>query len=706
MAMQTTGQRAVSLWEALTGKAVFSTTYGFSICGQQFSLYDANKRIQEALATGDDLITTLIIKTLVGQFVETQTFSLAQILHNNPKLESQIGISRQLNELFDEPATRRTHEGFYLYAEQALAHHRTIEHAELPESTRTFVRESGCFVGMDAVTGLDKLTRLMICDGATGNYTDAKLSRLVFGFETIEQLISHAHQIPTGFSLCAIVSPRISDSYFVLVVRNGQRIIVLTDKGNYQHPLQEERMAARNDRYNASRIDNSHFPYSLLKIEWADKGRVAIDGGSGSMLMESAVGLRVIGNLGDLDDLDLLWLQLCIDQCRHRYFDQQQTEPKLATGAMFRLSHKWATDGANLPVPAQFELHLDIRSSADLNSAFLHTIEPAWAKRSNPNLWMEKRFANKVPDDCLYIPASALNEETPLLTADTKGLWTLSRNGAKNLESRHAVRELRKKEKHPVTLRALNQTALSTKERVVADAHFIARANQAQAIKALVEADYLAREEEVQVWFYKAAKKNLPNLIDDLLCMNHRVVQINTPELIAELDQHNVGHRHERRAIALEYIPSKDQFSPSKNDPIRFERILKLANYAFFQYDCYLAPYEKALLFLKLPVETVQDIMNITGLPLSKIPPELHHRGLDSYTGNSNLDRIDPLSTLGNPWDKLPLAFRLPLSMKSFKDYRKHKGLDTPNAADLQEWARKTELEMHPPQASRLEFVD
>ncbi|WP_461771843.1 hypothetical protein [Pseudomonas frederiksbergensis] len=704
--MQTKGQTAVQLWEALTGTAVDSMSYRFTVLGQQFSLHDAKNRIKEALELGDDVITTLIIKTLTSQFAKTQSFTLDQIFAGHDKLTAQVEAMRQLCELNSDPAARDLHEEFYRYAEGALAHYRGLEPAALPDSSRTFVRETGCFVGMDAVKGFDRLTRLMICDGPPGSMSDAKLSRLVFGFDTIEQLISHAHQIPNGFSLCAIVAPRISDSYFVLVVRNGERILVLTDKGNYSHPLQEERMASRNDRYNANRIAHSHFPYELLNIQWSDKGRRAEDVGQGTMLVDSACGLRILGNLGELNDTDLLWLQLCIDQCKHHYFFLQKTEPRLATGSMFRLPHKWTANEDNFPVPADRPLHLDTRTSSELTSAFLHTVEPAWAKRRNPNIWMESKFAHLVPDDCLYIPASALNDETPLLAANPNGSWLLTRSSKQDLEQPMTGRELKNRSAHPIELRALSQTALSTPERVVADAHYIARNNQAQAIRVLVEADYRARAEEMQVWFYKAAKKNLPNLIDDLLCMNHQAVQISTPELKNQLEEAGVGHHRARRYIALEYIPAKDQNAPCKSAPIRFEKILKLANYAYFQYDCYLAKYERALLFLTLSVETVQDIMVITGLPLSRIPSELHDRGLDFNPGNSNLERIDPLSTLRNPWSELKLAFRLPLSLKAFKHYRRQRGLETPNAADLGEWARQSEFAMHQPARLTIEGLD
>ncbi|QJT36974.1 hypothetical protein E4187_22020 (plasmid) [Aeromonas media] len=200
----------------------------------------------------------------------------------------------------------------------------------------------------------------------------------------------------------------------------------------------------------------------------------------------------------------MLWLHLFIDQCRDRYFERKLTEPLLATGSMVRLPHKWSDEDRHLPVPIEFELKLDTRSSADLNSDFLHTIEPEWAEKYNPNRWMEERFAGDVPDDCLYLPAKALNDESLLL---------LGNSGARELVRRDTSSlTYTERERLPaLTLQGLDGTALSTPDRVIRDCHFLARHNQAQVIAQLVKEDYEARKVDMQEWFYKAAAKYLPN---------------------------------------------------------------------------------------------------------------------------------------------------------------------------------------------------
>lgn len=687
--------QAVALWEELTGKSVNSSSYTFRVGGDSFDLYQANKRVQQAQAVGDDLTVALVVKTLAEQYAESETFTLADILAGNERLNARLELVARMNALFTAESAVARFEAFFGYCDGALAHYRDLAPESLCEQSRKFVRESGCFVGLDAYHGVERLTRLMVCDGPVGDADKAKVSRLVFAFGSIEELITHARRIPTGFSLCVITAPHISDSYFVMVVNTGGRILVLTDKGNYTHPLQESRMRARNDRYNLNRIEGSHFPYDLLDIQWGDNGRQALSGQAGTDLMISDTGLRVLGALSDLNDWDLLWLHLFIDQCRDRYFDRKLTEPQLATGSMVRLPHKWAEDDRQLPVPIEFELKLETRSSTDLNSDFLHTIEPKWAESYNPNLWMEERFAGSVPDDCLYLPAKALNGETPLLLLGSSGGRELARRDTSGLP-------FWEMEKLPtLSLQGLSGTALSTPDRVIRDCHFLARHNQTQVIAQLVKEDYETRKDDMQRWFCKAAGKHLPNLIDDLLALNHERFCVDTPahqDALRALGRgklvvgkgDNVQVANSFRSIKLRYVPVRKQYVSHRHrgEPSMSET-LNLIDYQSVCYRCAADRSEQAQLFIELDVSSVFDLMTVTGLPFEQIPVELRHRGISTYTGNSILDRIDPLSHIRNPWDKLSLSYVVPVSLKAIKAVRRRLGLPIPKAPELEAYARE-----------------
>lgn len=689
--------QAIALWEELTGKSVNSSSYTFRVGSDNFDLYQANKRVKQAQAVGDDLTVTLVVKALAEQYALAESFTLADILAGNERLLARLELVGRMNALFALEATVARNEAFFHYCEGALAHYRDLTPQTLDEKSRQFVRESSCFVGLDAYHGVDRLTRLMICDGDVGDAAEAKVSRLVFAFESIEELITHARRIPMGFSLCVILAPHVSDSYFVMVVNTGGRILVLTDKGNYTHPLQEQRMRGRNDRYNLNRIEGSHFPYDLLDIQWGDNGRHASAGEAGTALMSSDSGLRVLGTLADLKDWDLLWLHLFIDQCRDRYFDRGLAEPLLATGSMVRLPHMWVESSPQLPVPAEYELKLETRASVDLNTEFLHTIEPKWAETHNPNRWMEDRFAAMVPDECLYLPSEALNGETPILSHAGEERRELTRRNVDSLP-------FWEKEKLPqLHLQGLALTALSTPDRVIRDCHFLARYNQVQVIAQLVKEDFAARREVVQNWFYDAAARNLPHLIEDLLSLNHE-------RFCIEFSDHQDSLRalgrakpegfmeqglNSHRAISVRYVPVRKQHIPRRSDQsLSLAKTLKLIDFTYGCYHCAVDRGQEAQLFFSLDVSSVFDLMRVTGLSFERIPPELRHLGISTYVGNSILSRLDPLSDLRNPWDKPQLSFVLPVSLQAFKEFRRRRGLSIPKAGELEAFANQQAEEL------------
>lgn len=694
------GGQAVQMWEALTGKPVDSRSYTFTVGGQSFNLYDANERVKQAKAVGDELTVALVVKVLSEQYAEAETFSLAEYLNGSERLRARLDLVGRMAELFASDALSTRSEEFFRYCAGALAYYRDLTPETLTEQTMALVRQSGSFIGLDAFHGIDRLTRLMVRDGPVGDASIAKVSRLVFTFDSIDELITHAKRIPVGYSLCLIAAEHVSDSYFVMVVNTGGRILALTDKGNYSHPLQEARMRSRNDRYNQRRIGDSHFPYGLLDIQWADNGRMAIPGEARTELAAPNTDLRVLGSLADLDDWDLLWLHLFIDQCRARYFEQRIAEPLLATGSMVRLPHIWAPAQEQLPVPAEFELRLETRSSVDLNTTFLHSIEPEWAGRYNPNLWMEERFAASVPDECLYLPANALNGETPLLERHNAG-HRLTRRDLGGLHE-WDLRLL-----PTVRLEGLSATALSTPDRVIRDCHFLARHNQAEVIRRLVSEDYKARKNALQRWFYEAAARHVPDLIEDLLALDHERIAVNSPRHQAALqslgqgklikgkggfvafvtDYREIGFRY--RLPRMHHIPWRDRDQPS------LALALDLTDFDAACYRCAVNPEEQAQLFIVLDVSSVFDLMTVTGLQLDDIPPELRHRGVDVYTGNSILSRIDPLSRLSNPWDELDLEYVLPVSLKAFKALRRRKGLPIPRATEIEAFAKQQAKEFH-----------
>lgn len=693
-------KEAIVLWEQLTGQAVDSTSYLFNM-GGGFNLSDANKEIQKALAMENASLTvTLILQTLLRAYGDQTSFTVNQLMACDGKLADQLEQMRALDRVLTHPTLKQTHDAFLQYCVDAVCFYRGTNYPyESGEQAKTesYLRANAGRIGMAAYYSMDHLTKLMVTDGPTGDVTDAKLSQFVFSFRNIEDLLSHSKQIPTGFSLCTILCESISDSYFALIVRNGQRITLLTDKGNYSHPLQESMMRARNSRYNAQRIDNSYFPYELLDIVWGDNERSAVQSSDRTDLVIGEEGLPVIGSLSDISARNLLWLQLFIDQCKQRYFTDAVKEPQLAIGSMYVLEHPWLLENhdKHLPaVPAEFQLTLDIKTSTELTTEFMHDNEPTWRGTVNKNEWMLDRFASQVPDEALYIPAPAMDARTPQLEftgTDVK----LIRNDLSHIPSyRHdTVAKLQ--------LAALDVTALSTPERVRRDAHYLARHNQSEVLYRLALADFKARREEMDKWFGKAVKKNLPQLLNDLMGLNHIAFFADTPYLrkVLDITGESKGPDNMRgirlsdsmayaRCIKVIHEPANKQLYSEASG---ISKHLKLFNKTYMEHICaVIGNYEPAQLFFELEVSNVLDLLNITGLRREQLPPELQYYGLSDGLGNSNLERLDPLACMRNPWDSHQFRFRLPISLKAFKAYRKRVGLPEVTLTHLEDGVQST----------------
>nr|WP_011923030.1 hypothetical protein [Pseudomonas fluorescens]CAM96254.1 hypothetical protein pQBR0222 [Pseudomonas fluorescens SBW25] len=667
---QRPGETALVLWERLTGKPVESLSFGSDLDG--FSLYYANKEINAAIKTGDEAIVTLLIRSQMPLYARAATFPLSEYRSGSERISTMLEAMSELDALFADSAIGRLHDEYLEYAQGSLAFYRNLDRSALSAETLAFVATQAGGVGLDALHSIDRLTRLMIKDGVPAPAGEAKLGRKIYDIGRIEDLLVHAHQIPTGFSLCVIRGKSIASSYFVMVVRTGSRILALTDKGKFEHPLQEERMQARNDRFNAQRIDGSHFPYSLLKIQWMDRGRTALESEPRATNLPASAGLPVLADISELDDRELLWLQLFIDQCRARYFDQGKSEPLLATGSMLSLGHKLAESGDQLPALAGRKLDLVTRASKDLTAAWFYQTEPQWETCANPNLWMEDRFAAAVPAECLYIPEAVIQAGQLQIGMDGQGELTMNHGEpGKGL--------------FVAELKSIAMNTLDTPERIIADAHYTARHNQVEIIRGLAAADYAHRQTQVQEWFYKAVAKNLPAILDDLLLANHarfRLPRTESGRPMMGVNGTNMRH------IGYIYEPPSKQHAPDRRDKVRLEHFIGVTNRAAFQWDCYLQPGEhvQANLFITVSTDTIHDIKVLTGLSLADIPAELHSRGLDIYTGNHILTRLDPLSRIRNPWAGLTLRFRLPVSFKAFKAYRAAHGLTTPTTGALEQW--------------------
>lgn len=82
------------------------------------------------------------------------------------------------------------------------------------------------------------------------------------------------------------------------------------------------------------------------------------------------------------------------------------------------------------------------------------------------------------------------------------------------------------KELKQINLLEIPSTSLMSIDEAAAACDFIARYNQAKVIEQLAIVEFEKEQENIKKWFYNAAKKNLPKLIDDLVSLNDSAFSI------------------------------------------------------------------------------------------------------------------------------------------------------------------------------------
>lgn len=656
--------QAIALWEKLAGRAIDAKSFTVQMTLASQEINRACELIRSAAALGDSFSTLMVVRSVFEQL------TASDLLRDR----DHAAVTRLATLLNDPPFTDAAGE-YFSYCVRAITHYREPDSREALES---FVRHEAALLNLDAYLSMDRLTRLTAFSGERGTGENPSLGRFILGYSSLDQLLQHARTIPEGFSLCAILCGSISDSYFVLVIRNGQQVTLLTDKGKYAHPLQQEMMRSRNDRYNQYRIDSSHFPYSLLNILWDSKDRHAVAGPRQELAIADS-DLPSIGSLSDLSPSELLWLHLLIEQCRIKYFQEHTDEPRLALGSQLQLKHEWlSSEERNVPALLEGLPPLEMKTSSELSTDFMHSLEPNWAGKRMPNLWMERRFADKVPFEALYIPEAAMNEQPMLLEHAGAGAKIERRT-----PSHVPVGGL----PNQVQLQPISRDLLDTPEQVARDAHFVARSNQAAVIRVLARQDYQERKVEMLEWFYRKAARHLPNILEALLTGDSASFQLDHSkfnELRMQLG-FSPFMASERRKIRFEYIPARKQPYPRKTDGPSLAKALKLVRLRDLCVCSVLNDNERAQVFVSLPVTNALDLVNLTGVGWEKLPEELQHFGMPEVGGNSILERLDPLQSITNPWRFFAPRFVVPVGLNGLKAFRRAHGLATPKADDLKD---------------------
>lgn len=641
-------QLCIAQWELATGtRFVRDNPRGTVRFTQEWSPVSATEDLSKLLGRkeGDLLVLNALGDALksLKTYISTQT--------NAPSRDVNVAIGK-LTYLLGLPAVSTFKADFVSYLSGvALRFRDTLSDAE-----QNYINKRPTKELYDAERDFSRMKKVSLAKGRAGQQAPV-YSKLVYAFSSIESLAMNVMGLPDGFALVALKNSNPADSYFVLVIKNGENVTLISDVPEYSDPLMENRMASRNQRYNVDRHSNSYFPYSFLNLMWEDSDRhVAVDKAR-TTLVDPKTNIEVIGNFSDLSVKQLLWFGRVIEMGYDRYF-LTLTEEKaigLLTAQTLHIGSKLAEKAASLPACVHHDA-IALPGSTELNREALepHFDDMRTTKRNNQ--WMEDKFASSIPDEAIY----------PLLGSEATPLQ-LTYTGKKGASVAPVLK--------PDTMTALPVSKLYTQEDALASSLFIGRNNQAKAIQALANADFEARKADMVKWVYTQIIKNIPNLMDSLISLDHSRFYLSR----GAGEESHLGGVHEVRQIHF----MKNTFSNfvrSKDEVSTLALMLNLCYHKEIQ--CYIACHmdvdacsDGPDYRFMLNIANVWDLVNVTGIARKDLPVELQTYNLPDGLGNTILDTHDPLDLLKNPWNDLVFTFSLPVSRVLVNKMRKDKGL-------------------------------
>lgn len=689
---------AIELWGELTGvkaptqeNALFSGSFG------NYDIFKTYEGLKEALALDPTEITaTLLFKTYIKDWLSRASTSMLELIDDPTAHIEQLTKAKRLLAIVDRPEIVEARDAFVEQLRQGLAAYDAAEREDVKALLAK--PDAIAILRRDALRSVERLRVDQFLDGAPEDKSVKPIYvNHIHQWWNINSLLSTMTATPSGVSLNLIRDPNAYDTFFAFALRNGASLFVLSDVAKHAHPLAAA-MYRKPGRDMEERIGKNWFPYELLNVAFDDKEGAYFEASDSKAIVprqEEAVRIVKIGEVGAAETI---WITMMLDLIVRKFWGAGYKPAELSyTGEMIRAETTLIDDAqfARLPVVPQ-TLALPQLTLADVKmSPDVVTDKEAYGRQKDRrNQWLEDRYADRVPE-------ATLN----LLEAPGKRM-ALTDTG----EIVHYTKEMAEKHKDDLFFRRKTQglvamepmaaTAFGPRKQLEADRKFLARANYADQIAAMADAEFKARQEEIETWYKAKVRANAARLAA-FWGLGETWIDVSDSEN-GNYDG-RTGSEHTRGEASFDMRPGGtpgrqnyrtflrhfDLTIPYKKMDLHesMQRYCKvsLGGYEHVRKDtCAVLDGVKASRLMMIYPATPEDIAFLTNTPVDQLPDVLQHWNLrdGGYYGNPILDRVDPmLWKVRNPWKKLDLRIRVPLSLRAIA--RLEKSTPTPLPAHL-----------------------
>ena len=668
---------AIPRWAKLTGTKLGTNKYTFVMgSDSEFQSYDLKKYIDDLNESRSiDMSGTtaiLLLRGLFEAYVEEKSVTLHTLLYDPKSVEASTAKLRDFHALITQPVceeaateareTLRAAAVHYGYDLGKLAKHLTDERA-LGQ------------LRLASARSLDKLATHQFCQGPRGEKS-LQYNREIFEFSSINSFV-HAlrRQLVSGITLALIRSTNDSDdvykAYFVLGLRNGETITVLTDFEEGAHP-EYHNVTRRPDRRLEERARQHWFPYRLLSADPV-KHRQHRDKTALVKLDAKATPIEEIPNL---EPSEFIWLTLLFDRIAKKFDQDDFKTPELSyTGEMVVTPHVLVEGTSAIVLAGHYKPLI-------LPKLTVKTATPELAANRPPlghNAWIEDRYRDRVPEALLDVVGErraleAGKEAGKLLPGKVKGELLPAIRKQPGVIGWGPDFRLQ-----PLEPMALDPTSFGTRADIEKNRAWYARQNLIKGVQRLATAEFAAKHKMILSWYRKRIERNMAFIWK----------AVATGELLAPTTKWKSEISHdfpskdklvwtEHNILHQKQAPKYNPFHPGRN---------KIA-FGGWDYDksynvCALDPPTRSTIFTSISPDNPRALAMLMGIPEKRLPwPLQHWTTREPYTGNSILDRVDPQdSRLDDPWRHLDLGLSITLSKRAFNRLRKEHGLPPKDVA-------------------------
>lgn len=666
---------AIPKWVKLTGTKLGTNQYSFRVgSDSEFQEYDLKKYV-DALNQSRSLdmsgtTSILLLRGLFEAYVKERSFSAHTLLYEAEGAEKLLARLRTFHELIDQQPCRDAVEEFRVALREAAVHY-GYDVGKLKEKLAN-ERALGN-LRLSASSSLDELAVHQFSQGAR-DPAPLQYNRQIFEFSSINSFI-HAlrRQAISGITLALIRHADVYQSFFVLGLRNGDTVTVLTDFQEGEHP-EYHNVTRRPDRRLDERARQHWFPYRLLESDPVKHRQIR----DKTALVRIDAKPTPIDEISNLEPAEFIWLILLFGLIRDRFDrDDFKTAELSYTGEMVVNPHALVDGQSALVLSGQYQPLV-------LPKLTVATATPELAGNVNSvghNAWLEERYRDRVPEILLDV------------VGERKAL-EVGKAAAKLLPGDKAIKNIPSERQQPGVLRwggsdkrvaplapsALNPTYFGTRRSIEKTLAWYGRNNLIQGVQRFATAEFAAKQEMMISWYRKRIERNMAFL--------WKAVAVG--ELVAPAaswksnDPNTPFPRGDKLRWTSENILSQKQ--ARKYNPFRTPRGI-----AFGGWDndrghnvCAIDPPTHATVFTLISPDNPRALALLMGIPEKRIPwPLQHWTTHEPYFGNPILARIDPQdSQLDNPWRHLDLTVSVSLSKSAYNRLRKEHGLPAKVVAD------------------------